>query len=211
MHLVAGEASIETGTASSSTWKLLEGISDQNPSSGSPFGTDRLKTPLERKGLTSTPAAPRHPARRIISPQPTRFAWSVPALFFEALSNDAARSCRYELAMNCCVSRHSSKPPVQFVIHQRRFRTTEDDHIHGCIRRCYPTELNMRRTMLLPVGSATLSVLPLTGLQNTAQAHEYRYYEYRHQPTRHEHADHDDCYHRWCSHDRDQDRRGRTT
>ena len=63
----------------------------------------------------------------------------------------------------------------------------------------------MRRTILTLAGSATISVLALTGLQGTAQAHEYRHHE-----TRYNHRDHDYRYSRWFSHERhgrDHDRR----
>jgi len=67
----------------------------------------------------------------------------------------------------------------------------------------------MRRTILTLAGSAAVSVLALTGLQNAAQAHEYRYREYRH-VTRYHHRDHAYRYFRWYSHERhhrDHDRR----
>ena len=66
----------------------------------------------------------------------------------------------------------------------------------------------MRRTIITLAGSATISVLALTGLQGTAQAHEYRYHEYRHH--RYEYRDHDYRYHRLYSryrYHRDYDRR----
>jgi hypothetical protein len=43
-------------------------------------------------------------------------------------------------------------------------------------------------------GSATLSLVALTGMQGTAQAHEYWY---RHHVIRYDHRDRDDRYHRW--------------
>jgi len=62
----------------------------------------------------------------------------------------------------------------------------------------------MRRTILTLAGTAAVSVLALTGLQGTAQAHEYRHHEIRYH-----HRDHDHGYFRWYSHERhrDHDRR----
>jgi hypothetical protein len=64
----------------------------------------------------------------------------------------------------------------------------------------------MRRTILTLIGSAAVSVLALTGLQGTAQAHDYRYHEMRYH-----HRDHD-RHHGWYWHyryryDRDDVRR----
>ena len=52
----------------------------------------------------------------------------------------------------------------------------------------------MRRTILVLTGSATLSLVALTGMQGTARAHEYWY---RHHVIGYEHGDRDDRYHRW--------------
>jgi len=62
----------------------------------------------------------------------------------------------------------------------------------------------MRRTILTLAGTAAVSVLALTGLQVTAQAHEYRHHEIRYH-----HRDHHHGYFRWYSHERhrDHDRR----
>ena len=52
----------------------------------------------------------------------------------------------------------------------------------------------MRRTILMLAGSATLSLVALTGMQGTAQAHEYWY---RHHRIAYQHRDRDDRYHDW--------------
>jgi hypothetical protein len=56
----------------------------------------------------------------------------------------------------------------------------------------------MTRTFLTLAASAAVSVLALTGLQATAQAHEYQ-----HREIRYHHGDHDYRYFRSFSHDRD--------
>jgi len=53
----------------------------------------------------------------------------------------------------------------------------------------------MRRTILMLASSAAVSMLALTGLQATAQAHEYR-----HHVIRYHHGDHGDRFFRWFSH-----------
>jgi hypothetical protein len=52
----------------------------------------------------------------------------------------------------------------------------------------------MRRTILMLAGSATLSLVALTGMRDTAQAHEYWY---RHHVIPYQHRDRDDRYHFW--------------
>jgi hypothetical protein len=53
----------------------------------------------------------------------------------------------------------------------------------------------MRRTIITLAASAAVSMLALTGLQATAQAHEYR-----HQVIRYHHSDHGYRFFRWVSH-----------
>jgi hypothetical protein len=53
----------------------------------------------------------------------------------------------------------------------------------------------MRRTIIMLASSAAVSMLALTGLQATAQAHEYRHHVIRYQ-----HGDHGYRFFRWFSH-----------
>jgi hypothetical protein len=53
----------------------------------------------------------------------------------------------------------------------------------------------MRRTILMLASSAAVSMLALTGLQASAQAHEYR-----HHVIRYYHGDHGYKFFRWFSH-----------
>jgi len=53
----------------------------------------------------------------------------------------------------------------------------------------------MRRTILMLASSAAVSMLALTGLQASAQAHEYR-----HRVIRYHHGDHGYKFFRWFSH-----------
>ena len=61
----------------------------------------------------------------------------------------------------------------------------------------------MRKYIITLASSATVGLLALTGLQASAQAHEYR-----HEVTRLEHRDHDRTpFHIFSHRDRDHDRR----
>jgi hypothetical protein len=111
--------------------------------------------------------------------------------------------------MNATLSDIHPQARVQLVTDEVRFSSTERHHINGCkdnVGTFNQREfLTMRRTIITLAASAAISALALTGLQATAQAHEYR-----HHAIRYHHGDHDYRYFRWFSHDRhhrDHDRR----
>jgi hypothetical protein len=114
-----------------------------------------------------------------------------------------ARIYEHECKMNAALSDIHGAQHVEFVIDQIA------SQLDG--RSPYPRlysvtlgpslsrRLTMRKTILLLAGSASLSLLALTGMQGSAQAHEYWY---RHHVIRYVHRDGDERYHWYYFHER---------